>query len=141
MNERLTWRAILGNGLLLPVALLVTFEVALAEASRGEGGFEAAYLAIIGILVTPGLLLANCWLFFRRWHSHWRVFFAGLALPMLMGVSLALMLYAPRDLSRWGNSMLNAWPWLLWAVLALFYVPLVVVVIRAIVRRGAHRDA
>ena len=59
MNERLSWVAVLGYGLLLPVAGLIAFDFALSEISRGTGGFEAAWLVIIGVFVVPGLLVAN----------------------------------------------------------------------------------
>jgi hypothetical protein len=134
MNERLSWGAILGYGLLLPVAGLIAFDFALGEASRGKGGFEAAWLVILGVFVVPGLLVANCWLFFVRWAGRARVFLAGLALPALIGAAQVVILYGPRDFGRWGNAVLTARPWLLWVFLALFFTPLLALVLRQLVR-------
>ena len=134
MNDKLSWKAIIGYGLLVPVAVLVAFDFILGEASRGKGGFEAAWLVIVGIVIVPGLLVANCWLFFVRWSGRTWVFFAGLVLPTLMGVAQAAFLYGPREFSRWGNAVLTAWPALLWVFLALFFLPLLTLLMRSVLR-------
>jgi hypothetical protein len=100
MDGIVSWKAILGNGLLLPVSLLVAFDFASGEASRGKGGFEAAWLVIVGIAIVRGLLIADCWLFFIEWRSHWRVFLSGLVLPAFVGVTQGLLLYGPLGLKR-----------------------------------------
>ena len=120
----------------MPVAGLIVFDFALGEASRGGGGFEAAWLVIVGVFVVPGLLVADCWLFFVPWSGRARVFLAGLALPALMGAVQAMFLYGPRDFSRWGNTVLTAWPGLLWVFLALFFVPLLALALRTLVRHA-----
>ena len=60
MNDEVSWKAIVGYGLLLPVAVLVAFDFILGEASRGKGGFEAAWLVIVGVFIVPGLVISNC---------------------------------------------------------------------------------
>jgi len=137
VTERITWRAILGNGLLLPLALLVLYGFALAAASRGKGGYEAAFLAVSALAIVPGLLLANGWLFFLRWRSHWRVFGAGMALPTLFAVLLTQMLYGSREANHWLEGIIKAWPGFLWLGLALFYLPLAALAARAVMRRAS----
>ena len=134
MNDKLSWKVILGFGL-LPVALLVAFDFMLGEASRGKGGFEAAWLIIVGIFIVPGLLIANCWLFFVNWSGRTRVFFAGLALPTVMGAAQTELLYGPREFDRWVNAVLTAWPALLWVFLVLFFLPLLTLLVRSVLHR------
>ena len=135
LNEQLSWRTILGYGLLLPVAGLIAFDFMLGEMSRGKGGFEAALLLVIGVFIVPGLLVANCWLFFVRWSNRALVFLAGSVLPALVGATQAVILYGPRDFDRWSKSMLDARPWLWWAILALLFAPLMALALRQLARR------
>jgi len=135
MSDRVSRKAILGFGLLLPVAALVACDFIMGEASRGKGGFEAAWLLIVGIFIVPGLLIANCWLFFVRWPGRLQVFFAGLVLPAIMGVTQAALLYGPREFNRWVNTVLTAWHALLWVFLALFFLPLLSLLTRSVLRR------
>lgn len=136
-GDRLAFRAILGWGLILPVASLVAFDVAIGEASRGTGGFEAAWLAIVGFFVVPGMLLANCWLFFVRWSRRARVFLAGLVLPTLMGGAEAALMHGSRGFDRWANSVSVQLPWLRWAFLAVFFLPLLTLALRSLARGRA----
>jgi hypothetical protein len=134
-RDHLSSHAIFGWGLLLPVASLIAFDVALGEASRGTGGFEAAWLVIVGVFIVPGMFVANCWLFFVRWSGRAKLFLAGLVLPGLMGTVQAVLLYGNRDVGRWVNGLLSRLPWLQWAFLAMFLVPLATLALRSLVRR------
>jgi hypothetical protein len=97
----------------------------------GGGGFEAAFLVITGLVVVPGILVANCWLFFVRWPGRGTLLLAGLLLPGLMGLAQALLFFGPHRLLDPINQALAQTPWLLWAALGFFFVPLAAMGLRS----------
>jgi hypothetical protein len=124
-----------GWGLLVPAVLLTGWDVILGGASRGSGGFEAAFLVITGLVVIPGIVVANCWLYFVRWPGRGTLLLAGLVLPGLMALAQTLLFFGPRRLLDPVNRALTQSPWLLWMFVGLFFVPLAVMILRAAVRQ------
>jgi hypothetical protein len=84
------------NGLLLPLALLILWQVVLIESTRGTGSFGGMTIFFLSLVLVPAVLVLNLWVLLVRWQSHFRAFFAGLALPAVVGMAEALLLYFVR---------------------------------------------
>jgi hypothetical protein len=84
------------NGLLLPVALFILWQVGLVESTRGSGSFGGMMIFFWSLALVPAVIVLNLWVLFIRWRSHFRAFFAGLALPFAVGAAEFLFLYFVR---------------------------------------------
>ena len=78
-------RARAGNGVLLPMVPFVLWQFALMESTRGTGSWAGMLVFFGSLFLVPALLVLNLWVLAVPWRGHFRAFFAGLALPALVG--------------------------------------------------------
>jgi len=78
-------RARIGNGVLLPLALFLLWQFALIESTRGTGSWAGMLVFFGSLVLVPALLVLDLWVLAVPWRGHFRAFFAGLALPAVVG--------------------------------------------------------
>lgn len=88
------------NGLLLPVALFILWQLVLAETTRGTGSFAGMVLFFASLFVVPALLVLNLWVVLIRWRGHFAAFFAGLAIPAAAGALELVIMYGSKGQHR-----------------------------------------
>jgi len=125
----------IGNGVLLPVALFVGWQFLLIETTRGSGSWAGMMVFYVSLALVPALLVLNLWVLGVRWRGHFRVLFAGLALPVFVGLLELLALHGStsqqRALDRFvDHPLAPLLPILLCA-------PLIAAIVHAILRRRA----
>jgi hypothetical protein len=88
-------------GVCAPTAMLIVLLTLTFAAARG-GGEQVRYFAMFvfwGSLVgVPSVGLANCWVLFRAWPRSWRLFGAGMLLPIAYGVLAFVAVHGPKPL-------------------------------------------
>lgn len=97
-------RARFGWGIALPAALLLAFVILLTLSARGREWAPAVAL-VFGIMLVPGVMLANAWLLFMGWPRRW-LLLAGCALPAYVAAALALLVHGSRGEDNPGAWML-----------------------------------
>jgi hypothetical protein len=122
----------IGNGVLLPVVVFVGWQYLLIASTSGTGSWAGMTIFFASLAVVPGLLVLDLWVLGVRWRGHFRAFFAGLALPAVVGAFETWLLYGPKSQHRSLNSFLET-PYAPLAAIALC-VPLIVVLVRQLVR-------
>lgn len=113
-------------GVVLPVAVLVLYQMALLESLSGTGSWDGILLGLGLIFIVPGMLAANCWVLAWPWAARHRLFAAGLALPFVLALVEYLWLYGGSTTRQVINGALLGsffWPRLFGA---LMFLPLAV---------------
>lgn len=111
----------LGCGVVLPAILFVIYQILLLVSLDSGGGWDGIALAFGSLVIVPGLLIANGWTLFLSWPRKSPLFFAGMALPALVGVMELLMVHGPYRI-RWAinAAFVAPFPWLWLFAIALF---------------------
>lgn len=125
----------LGNGVLLPLVLFVGWQYLLIASTSGTGSWAGMTLFFASLAVVPALLVLDLWVLGVRWRGHFRCFFAGLALPALVGAFEGWLMYGPTAQHRSLDRLLDT-PYAPLAAIALC-VPLIAAIVHALRRRRA----
>ncbi|HUN68944.1 MAG TPA: hypothetical protein VMU46_09105 [Burkholderiales bacterium] len=84
----------IGNGVLLPLALFLLWQFALIESTRGTGSWAGMLIFFGSLILVPALVVLDLWVLAVPWRGHFRAFFAGLALPAVVGAIEAWAMFA-----------------------------------------------
>jgi hypothetical protein len=141
MNERAEMPSVslvakIGFGILIPVVFFVGYQLALIGSTSGTGSWDGMSLFFGSLVIVPGLLVVNCWVLPLRWKRKFTLFFAGMMLPAAIGLVEYLWLQGPTKARAAINGAFVApciWIWLFGVA---FFVPLIVSVTHAVIRRG-----
>lgn len=129
-----------GNGVLLPCVLFVGWQYLLIASTSGSGSWAGMTVFFASLAIVPALLVLNLWVLGVRWRGHFRCFFAGLALPAVVGAFEAWLMFGKHTVAtgRAFDRFLES-PWAILALLALC-VPLIAVIVHQLVRRRPSRS-
>ena len=129
----------LGNGVLLPMVVVVLWQFALIASTSGTGSWAGMVVFFSSLVTVPALAVLDLWVLAVRWRGHFRAFFAGLALPAVFGALEAFVMYGSRRTLAPLDSALQS-PLAPFVAIA-FAVPLIAAVTMAVGRRRRERRA
>ncbi|HRD50311.1 MAG: hypothetical protein JNK95_03640 [Candidatus Competibacter sp.] len=129
----------IGYGVLLPVAVFISYQFTLIESTSGTGSWDGMGLFFGSLFIVPGLVLLNGWVIPLRWERRLALFLAGLILPAVVGLAEYGWLYGPSPIRAAINAAFVApFVWV-WVFAFLLCAPLGTVILRAIWRRIRRR--
>jgi hypothetical protein len=79
-------------GVALPTLLFVLFNLFIVFAIRLGEGFAPATVLLLSVYALPVMMLVNCWVFFVDWRSRGSLIAAGLAVPLCVGLFMAIFI-------------------------------------------------
>lgn len=137
---RVSILARIGNGVLLPVAFFVGWQYILIASTSGTGSWAGMTVFFASLFVVPALLVLDMWVVLVRWRGHFRCFFAGLALPAVVGAFEAWLMFGKKTAAsgRAFDQFVQS-PWAVLAVLSLC-LPLVAAIVHSLYRRSGSRQ-
>lgn len=129
----------LGCGIVLPTVVFVIYQIVLLVSLDSGGGWDGMAIAFGSLVIVPALLIANCWTLFLPWQRKSTLFFAGTALPALVGVMELLMVHGPYGI-RWAINAAFVAPFVwLWLFAIIIFTPFGYLTWRAIMRSNQAR--
>ena len=118
-----------GYGVALPVLALLVCQMLLILSLDSSGSWEGIGLAFGTLAIVPGMLVANCWVLARPWIARGRILVAGLALPAVLIFAEFLWLHGGPFRRIINAAFVAPFVWV-WLFALLFFLPLVVTVVR-----------
>ena len=94
MKPRPPFAAKFWLGVALPMLIFVLFILFIVFAIRLGQGFAPAGVLLLSAFAVPAMMLVNCWVFIVDWRSRSHLFAAGLAVPLCVGVIMAIVIQA-----------------------------------------------
>lgn len=128
-----------GNGVALPMVLFVLWQWVLIASTSGTGSWAGMTVFFTSLVTVPALLVLDSWVLAVRWRGHFRAFFAGLALPAIVGAAEFYLMHGGSRRGSLGDAVLAS-P-LAPLVLIALAVPLIAATTLAIGRRRRERRA
>ena len=122
-------------GFVIPLALFIALQLVLLTATSGTGGFEGMGVVLVGVVVTPILLVLNAWVLFVRWRKTLSLGLGGLMLPGVIGLMESLWTVGPAPVRGLINAtIVSPFLWI-WLFIGLLFAPLIVSATHAYRRR------
>jgi hypothetical protein len=92
MKPRIPVAARFWLGVALPTLIFVFFILFIVFAARVGQGFAPVVVLLLSAYALPVILLVNCWVLFVDWSSRKLLIAAGLAVPLCVGVAMAILI-------------------------------------------------
>jgi hypothetical protein len=92
-------------GVCAPAAMLIVLLALIIAGARGSEEQARHFASAVfwaSFVAVPGIGLANCWVIFRAWPRGWRLFGAGMLLPIAYAAAAFVAVHATTPLASVG---------------------------------------